>query len=608
MLRFPVLFRNAFLTKTLAVCLLACSGMLGGGRAAQAELASRDKAVRIILDSDMSSDVDDVGALALLHALADRGEAEILATGISDRDRWAPYTVQAINAYFGRPHLPVGSTRDLDAYHTTWSKYTEQVAKRFSCAHCSDLTWGAAGRWKPDAVRVYRRVLAKQPDNSVILVSIGSVTNFYNLLQSGPNEASDLTGRELIDRKVKHWVCMGGTFAEDVKDRSEANIYMHTQAARVAFAEWPGPITFSPLSIGRRIKTGKALQELPESSPVRMAYKLHKDGFENHSSFDQAAVFYAVRGLNNGLASDYWTLSPHGTVAAYGQGMTSFTEDPDGQHRYQVKTHDPEKVAAEIDALMLHTPPVLPDAGEDRVVRAPQSLTKKELVLSAEGTTVEESVGEVEYSWISHQNNRYRGKEVPLTDFPAYTSYKLHVRVPETGKVYTDCLTVQVQTPYPGAQPTSVPGILQAEHFDSGGPGVGYHDATTGNAGRNSMRTDPHDVDLAFDRHEDGRDVYVGWIREGEWLAYTVTVEATGEYRLSARVARKSAGNSRLSLRLVGEEKTAMLEVPSTGGWSTWQTVSGERLQLSKGTHVLQLHFDSGNFNIDWFRLDKVDE
>jgi hypothetical protein len=39
--------------------------------------------VRIILDTDMSGDCDDAGALALLHALADQGECEILATVVS---------------------------------------------------------------------------------------------------------------------------------------------------------------------------------------------------------------------------------------------------------------------------------------------------------------------------------------------------------------------------------------------------------------------------------------------------------------------------------------------------------------------------------------------
>ncbi len=38
--------------------------------------------VRVILDTDMASDCDDAGALAVLNALADCGEAEIVAVVI----------------------------------------------------------------------------------------------------------------------------------------------------------------------------------------------------------------------------------------------------------------------------------------------------------------------------------------------------------------------------------------------------------------------------------------------------------------------------------------------------------------------------------------------
>ena len=41
--------------------------------------------VKIIFDTDMLTDFDDVGALACLHALADAGECEILATVSSTR-------------------------------------------------------------------------------------------------------------------------------------------------------------------------------------------------------------------------------------------------------------------------------------------------------------------------------------------------------------------------------------------------------------------------------------------------------------------------------------------------------------------------------------------
>ena len=62
--------------------------------------------VKVIFDTDMAGDVDDVGALAILHAMADLGEAEILAVGISSRNEDVGPVVDAINTWYGRPDIP----------------------------------------------------------------------------------------------------------------------------------------------------------------------------------------------------------------------------------------------------------------------------------------------------------------------------------------------------------------------------------------------------------------------------------------------------------------------------------------------------------------------
>lgn len=68
---------------------------------------------RIIFDTDMIEDFDDVGALACLHALADAGECEILATISSTRGNASVAAIEVINGYYGRGGLPVGCTREL---------------------------------------------------------------------------------------------------------------------------------------------------------------------------------------------------------------------------------------------------------------------------------------------------------------------------------------------------------------------------------------------------------------------------------------------------------------------------------------------------------------
>ena len=68
---------------------------------------------KIIFDTDMYTDFDDVGALATLHALADAGECEILGTVASTRGAPSVGMVEIINAYYGRPDTPVGVNREL---------------------------------------------------------------------------------------------------------------------------------------------------------------------------------------------------------------------------------------------------------------------------------------------------------------------------------------------------------------------------------------------------------------------------------------------------------------------------------------------------------------
>ncbi|MDR3194486.1 MAG: nucleoside hydrolase, partial [Tannerella sp.] len=69
-------------------------------------LASCAPKVHLIFDTDLGPDYDDVGALALLHALADSGEVNILATVSSNKDERVVPCIEVLNTYFGRPAIP----------------------------------------------------------------------------------------------------------------------------------------------------------------------------------------------------------------------------------------------------------------------------------------------------------------------------------------------------------------------------------------------------------------------------------------------------------------------------------------------------------------------
>ncbi len=311
---------------------------------------------KIILDVDLAEDIDDAGALAVLHALANRGEAEILGILVSSSNEWVAPCVEVINTWYGRPNLPIGYQRGhqygyrnpKDPDRETPSKYVEAVARAFP--HRLKTSSDA-----PDTAVLCRRLLAAQPDRSVTIVTTGFLTNMRNLLDSLPDDYSRLDGEALVRQKVKLWVCMGGIFpgGKFPDGRGEYNLMWDTMASVRAINDWPTPIVFSGFEIGARMKVGARLRETPETNPVRACY-LHFNGLNDREAWDQTAVLYAVRG-----AGSYWRLSEPGFClmhARVSHGYNEWVPSPAMQHHYLIESRPPEEVGRIIEDLMLEPP------------------------------------------------------------------------------------------------------------------------------------------------------------------------------------------------------------------------------------------------------------
>ncbi len=307
---------------------------------------------KIIFDTDMAEDVDDVGALALLHALADMGEAEILACMISVPHEYVGPCIDVINTFYGRPDIPIGHVRGFQRSYPTDngqkipSNYAQKMAETFphSLKKSSDAE---------DAVALYRRILASEPDQSVQIVSVGFITNLKNLLNSTADAASPLNGEELVAKKVSQWVCMGAIFPNRGR---EYNVMMDTGASVRAINDWPTPVIFSGFEIGARIFTANALKSKPESNPIRMGYEWYWNGKENlnRESWDLTTVLCAVRG-----AEPYWTLSEPGKClmhATHGYGESEWIPYAKGNHRYLIEKMPPAEVGKVIDELICREP------------------------------------------------------------------------------------------------------------------------------------------------------------------------------------------------------------------------------------------------------------
>jgi len=308
----------------------------------------------VILDTDMDSDVDDVAALGQLHAMADRGEVEILGVMVSGHNEWSAPCVDAIDTFYGRPDLPIGLVSGTRGIRQE-SLYTRELAEAFP----QDFL---AKHEKIESATLYRRLLATQPDHSVTIVSIGDLTNLAALLETKPDQYSPLDGRALVDAKVAQYVCMGSRYpAEtDPSDKKWGNFRTDPESTREVVERWPTMITFTgggafadSMAIGREI-----VKLDPKVWPVSLAYRSYFAKFNSgpvRHTADSIAVLVAVRGFE-----PWFKVVDHGSNHIDEIGRNAWKDEPDAPNqRYTSELKQPgdaPKVAALLESLAMQPP------------------------------------------------------------------------------------------------------------------------------------------------------------------------------------------------------------------------------------------------------------
>ena len=156
------------------------------------------------------------------------------------------------------------------------------------------------------------------------------------------------------------------------------------------------------------------------------------------------------------------------------------------------------------------------------------------------------------------------------------------------------------ETPWTSA--ISLPGTIQAEEYNKGGEGVAYHDFDTTNVGGAFRPTEGVDVGATGDT---GGGYNVGWIRAGEWLDYTVTVPAGGQYDIGLRWASGTTGG-KAHVSFGGTNVSGTINLGSTGGWQSWSTIWASGVSLPAGTSVLRFVVDSSNGSSEIGNLNSI--
>jgi len=287
--------------------------------------------VRLIFDTDIGNDVDDVLALGIIHALQSRGHCELLAVTITKDNPLAAEFVDAINTFYGRGGIPIGMTR---------SGVTKDDGKFLPLARTQDegqprYPHDLDGTQVPSAVTVLRQVLSRQPDQSVSIAQVGFSTNLAQLLASPPDDASALSGVELVRQKVRLLSIMAGGFQlpADAPRMLEYNVVNDIPACQRLTREWPTPIVWSGFEIGVAVAYPAVSIERDYAyvthHPVAEAYCLYEPPPHNRPTWDLTSVLYAVfpdRG--------YFDLSPPGQAIVEADGHVRWEPRDAAPHRY----------------------------------------------------------------------------------------------------------------------------------------------------------------------------------------------------------------------------------------------------------------------------------
>jgi inosine-uridine nucleoside N-ribohydrolase len=309
----------------------------------QSHELSPKEPVKIIFDSDMGPDYDDVGALTMLHAFADSGKAEILATMASNKYALVAPCLEVINIYYGRPHIPVGSPKT----HGVNQGCSQHWADTLVANYRHNIISNAQAQ---DAVSLYRKILTGQPDTSVVIVTVGFLTNLNDLLLSGSDSSSPLNGNDLVFKKVKRLVSMAGKFPQGW----EYNVKEDSTSSQYVFDHWPTKIVLSGFEIGAKILTGKKLVNSNLKSPAKLAFSIampmSDEDKNGRKSWDQTAVLTAV------LGADFAFNQVKGQMIVEPSGYNKWTNRGDGLHTYLVFKKSPNELSELIERYMMHEP------------------------------------------------------------------------------------------------------------------------------------------------------------------------------------------------------------------------------------------------------------
>ena len=306
----------------------------------------------ILFDTDMDTDCDDAGALAILIEYAKHGKAAISAIVTDCPDRYAPTACELICNWYGE-HPMIGTIYDKEFPESETDRYVRYRNHRKTLPEdiyynrTTSRLLGKTDEDYPSSVNVYRRALASADDGSVIVLAIGFLTAVEQLWLSEPDEISPLNGYDLFKNKVRFVVSMGCADYPST-DNYNFNYNMDREGAKAFFDRCPCPIYVSP--DGMDVITGSVFSsKFPSGHPLRTIYEIYNQGPDKgRMSWDLIALLFALD-----PSSPIFNIETHGTVCYDDTCNKVFWNENGHRQDYQITSRiSSSEMASLLDSIM----------------------------------------------------------------------------------------------------------------------------------------------------------------------------------------------------------------------------------------------------------------
>lgn len=275
------------------------------------------KKLDIIFDTDIGADCDDVMALAYLVYAKRNLNIDLKAVLISNGCEYGASAIRAIFEELGEEIPPIGSpARELKAYNG----YTKELAERFGTIKEPVSA--------PNSIKVMREALVNSTD--AVICAVGAFTNVAALLESEPDEISDLNGVELVRQKCAQVVLMAGIFDPN-NERVEWNIHLDIPATQKVVELCPVDLLFLPSETGINVFTGKpAIEKYGNTNSLVASFLSRKDVREKNCrpSWDPLSAIYAVEG-----EGAFFEVTGYGKISVTDEGKSTFEKCEGSKHR-----------------------------------------------------------------------------------------------------------------------------------------------------------------------------------------------------------------------------------------------------------------------------------